>query len=64
VTVDTRPLRVRVFESMDNAKDNGYDQTTWTIDAILDDIMEYDGTLENVPREELEPHVKAWLAAQ
>lgn len=58
-------LRLRVFDSMNNCEDNGYDQTGCTVDEILEDILSYDpGFAEFAEKEDpepLRPFVEEWL---
>jgi hypothetical protein len=52
-------LRKRVFESLDNAVENGYCFNS--IDEAAQDLMDYDADLETYTLEELMPHVEAWF---
>ena len=54
-------LRQRVFESNDNAVENGYEIDVWPAWKIAEDISEYDAELESFTHAELLPHITAWL---
>lgn len=60
-------LRATVFESLNNAVENGFfDEGRYlhgaTAEAIVNDLKDCDAECEPVPADELLPHVEAWLA--
>jgi len=64
----TPPVRLRalVFESLNNAEENGFFEEGFylhgaTVDTIVDDLKDCDSECAPVPAAELRPHVEAWL---
>lgn len=53
-------LQQTVYESLNNARENGYDLTTWDSEEIAEDLMQYDTGCENSTVEELVPHINKW----
>jgi hypothetical protein len=56
-------LRAHVFESLDNARANGYDPREQSIEWNVLDLMRCDYVCERHTDDELRPHVRAWLEA-
>ena len=54
-------LRAIVFESLDNAVENGYLFEGWTAEEIADDLVTYCSTVSPYTTDDLTPHVNAWL---
>ena len=58
-------LQERVHEALDNAKDNGYDQTLFSDDAIIDDLFSCaDYIVDGIEPEALVSFVQSWKAKQ
>jgi hypothetical protein len=57
-------LQKAVFEALDNAKANGYDQAHVDATLLAVDMKDCDADLADVPIAELLPHIKAWQANQ
>lgn len=55
-------LKTRVFASLNNAIDNGFDVRSWTPDFLTDDLMSYDADLEGCDRASVLAAVTEWLA--
>jgi hypothetical protein len=54
-------LRQKVFKSLDNALDNGYDQVLeYLPEIIADDLKDYDSSYEEIEPSALISHVQAW----
>lgn len=53
-------IKQDVFESLDNAIENGYELLEWEPEDISKDLHEYDSQFENVSQEILLPIVKEW----
>ena len=51
----------QVFESLNNAVDNGYNIHEWDTDAIVEDLCSYDAQYENVSQSDLKPFIEKWL---
>lgn len=59
---EQRITKSQVYESLDNAMDNGYDELlVLTPEEIAHDIRDNDAQLEDTKAEHLIPHIKAWL---
>jgi hypothetical protein len=57
----TEDLRTKVFHSLDNALENGYDQVLdYLPEIVANDLEEYDSTYEGLSPADLVPHVDAW----
>lgn len=61
--MNTEEIKKAVFEALDNAKTNGFDQAEVNAVFVAVDLKECDADLEDVPTAELLPHVKAWQKA-
>ena len=58
-------LKSRVYESLDNALENGYETTlTDSPEHVTDDLSEYDSQFERTAKSRLLPHVQAWQDAK
>lgn len=58
-------LKELVHEALGNAMDNGYDELLDETDEyIAHDLGCYDADLEDVPFEELLPHIRSFRAAR
>ena len=53
--------RESVFESLDNAQENGYNMREMTLDEIVVDLKTYDADCEHVPNGLLRTFVAEWL---
>jgi hypothetical protein len=49
-------------EALDNALENGYDITTWTVEAMMFDLMMCCADADGAVYDELKPIVERWLA--
>lgn len=56
-------LRDRVFESLNNAVENGFNVRSWTPDSLTDDLMAYDADLERCDRSSVLLAVREWMDA-
>lgn len=54
-------LKKKIFESLDNAVDNGYELKEWPAENIALDLAEYDEFFESYTQPELVPHIVEWL---
>lgn len=54
-------MKEKVFKTLNNATENGYDMTHWVKSEIMDDIMRYCPELETEDPKTLEPYVEEWL---
>ena len=55
-------LRARIFESLDNSKENGYSPEECSAEYLAADMASYDSDLEDVDVKEMLPHINEWLA--
>lgn len=53
-------LRALVFQSLDNAFDNGYDQRNVDTLTVVEDLMSIDAVCEKCSEQELFPFVEEW----
>lgn len=60
--MNTQELRARVFESLNNAGENGYDFRGCDAEGVILDLQSYDADCDTQPASRLRPHVVAWLA--
>lgn len=49
-----------VFNSLDNSFDNGYDLTEWTIEEVVQDILNYDDDVFALTEDECKIYVAEW----
>jgi hypothetical protein len=49
----TREVADAVAEALSNALENGHDFAGWTDDQVADDMMSFDATVENMPRDQV-----------
>ena len=54
-------LRAKLFESLNNAVDNGYELREWSAEDIADDVSEYDPQFEDVDTATMIPIIEEWL---
>jgi len=55
-------LKDKVYESLNNAMANGYlELSTWTPAEIAEDLKEYNPDFEDIPEDQIIPHIEAWL---
>ncbi len=50
----------KVFDSLDNAVNNGYDLSTFSIEEIANDLKEYDSDMAKIKPEKLIPIIRKW----
>jgi len=56
-------IRSAVFEALDNAAKNGFDMKEYENGVIIQDLLDCDADLEDLPFDALLPHVRAWKKA-
>lgn len=61
MTIAPDKLKDRVFESLNNAVENGFDVRSWTPDFLTDDLMTIDADLERCDRACVLSAVREWL---
>ena len=53
-----------IFESLNVAKENGYDFTNTKVDEVVNDLYDYDSFAPEISKEELTQLVILWQKAQ
>jgi len=53
-------LRFQIFTALDNAKKNGYDETNWEPESLVEDLQKYCQPLESANPTEMLPIVIEW----
>lgn len=54
-------LRASVFDSLENARANGYKVERWSAEALTDDLMTFDAVAEKFERDRVRRFVEEWL---
>lgn len=53
-------MKKQVFESLDNAVENGYDLKDWSAQDLAEDLSDYDSYFNDKNVDEIKTHVKQW----
>lgn len=53
-------MKKQVFESLDNAVENGYDLKDWSAQDLAEDLSDYDSYFNDKNVDEIKTYVKQW----
>lgn len=59
--MDIQIDKKNLYNSLNNALENGYELLEWTAEEIAEDLNQYDQYFENIPHKLLIEPIQEWL---
>lgn len=64
MTTIAETTKDRIYAMLNDAKQNDYDVSTWTVDDIVADLLAYADLRDDETEDVIRPHVITWKMAR